>query len=77
MVTVIAVVLMMISLLACASKPESITIMSASSPSWLLRFAQDQKYFAANGLDVTITEPYSGGAGILNALAKGEGDMAG
>jgi len=76
MLILFVAVILVAGLSACQPEPEAITIISASSPSWMLHFAKDQNYFTRNGLDVTITDNISGGRAILEAMARGEGQMA-
>lgn len=59
-----------------SEKPESITVgMEPNQVNALIIIADDQGYFTANGLNVTI-KYYPSGAAAVNGMLKGEADIA-
>lgn len=58
-------------------KVESIIVgMESTAVNSLIYIAEDQKYFAANGLKITIKDNYPSGAAAVEGMLKGEVDVA-
>ena len=58
-------------------KIEPITIgMESTAVNSLIYIAQDQGYFAANGIEITIKDNYISGAAAVEGMLKGEVDVA-
>ncbi len=56
---------------------ESLTIgMESTAVNSLVYIAQEQKYFAANGLRITIKDHYPSGAAAVDGILRGEVDIA-
>jgi ABC-type nitrate/sulfonate/bicarbonate transport system substrate-binding protein len=63
--------------ISCAGKPESVRFgTSLLEPCIPIFIAEEQQYFAANGLDVSI-KYYSSGLDQVNGMLKGEVDLCG
>jgi NitT/TauT family transport system substrate-binding protein len=57
--------------------PEPVTIgMESTAVNSLIYIAEEENYFAANGLEVTIKDDYPSGAAAADGLLKGEVDLA-
>lgn len=58
-------------------KAESITIgMESTAVNSLIYIAEEQKYFQANGLNITIRDNYTSGAAAAEGMLKGEVDIS-